>query len=60
MRLFAVLADDLFDMDEPEILEVFNSLILALSGDSEKKTGFHYCNIRLILTATKILKNYTQ
>ena len=51
MRLFAVLADDLFDMDEPEILEVFNSLILALSGDSEKKTGFHYCNIRLILTA---------
>ena len=36
MRLFAVLAEDLFDMDESEILEVCNCLILSFSDDSER------------------------
>ena len=36
MRLFAVLADELFDMGESEILEVCNCLILSFSDDSER------------------------
>ena len=55
MRLFAVMAEHLFDMDESDILTVFNSLVLAISSGSETK--FHQCNIQLLLTVAKFFYN---